>query len=129
MSILADGQRGTAHGELEHWRLIRQRSWRSKKAYIFTPARWIVRALRDWRYRIRIALTVQKLEDVQSQELRRAQEDRERLAHEYSQGYMAGWRECFDACLQAVEDEIASADDVWRMGAALTGSGTILRDN
>jgi hypothetical protein len=131
MSILADGQRGTTRREfeLEHWRLVRQRSWRSKRAYIFAPTQWIVRTLRDWRYRIRVALTLPKLEDVQSEQLRRAQEDRERLAHEYSQGYMAGWRECFDACLQAVEHEFASVDDVWRMGGALTGSRTIQRDN
>lgn len=61
--------------------------------------------------------------------LDRADEYRERLAQEYSRGYQAGWRECFGTCLQAIEDEIASADEIWRIGAVLTNSGTSQQDN
>jgi hypothetical protein len=59
----------------------------------------------------------------------RAQEDRERLAYEYSRGYQAGWRECFSTCLQVFEDEITAADELWRIGAILTDSNRTQRDN
>lgn len=58
-----------------------------------------------------------------------SQANRESLATEYSRGYMAGWRECFEQCLEAVEDEIARTDDIWRMGAALTSSKNNQREN
>ena len=61
--------------------------------------------------------------------IRHSQVDRERLAAEYYRGYMAGWRECFEQCLEAVEDEITRTDDIWQMGAALTGAKNIQRDN
>jgi hypothetical protein len=89
----------------------------------------LARVFRDLTSRLLAALKPYAPNSSKLEEIRLNQLDGERLAHEYSQGYMAGWRECFETCLQAVEDEIASADDVWRMGAALTDSGSIKRDN
>ena len=93
------------------------------------PLHWVGRMLREFRHRVNVAVTAPTIERVQVFELQRAHRDRERLAEEYSKGYMAGWRECFEACLQAVEDEITDADELWKMGAALTGSTTTQREN
>ena len=94
-----------------------------------TTLQRIVRVFRDWTSRLRGAFTTRPPRKPKSQETKLSHLDRERLAHEYSQGYMAGWRECFETCLRAVEDEIATAEDVWHMGAVLTGSRNIQRDN
>jgi len=45
--------------------------------------------------------------------MERMHEQRERLAEEYARGYLSGWRECFQTCIEAVEDEIAGADGLW----------------
>ncbi|MFZ0635894.1 MAG: hypothetical protein WA755_04560 [Candidatus Acidiferrales bacterium] len=31
--------------------------------------------------------------------------ERQRLAEEYATGYLAGWQECIDACVQALEGD------------------------
>lgn len=107
-------------------------SWASRRGLanrLTAPWGWIRRAFRELHYRFHAALTMPSLQEALAEHARQRELDRERLAHEYSRGYMAGWRECFDTCLQAVEDEIATGDDVWRMGAFLTGSNSIQRDN
>ena len=48
--------------------------------------------------------------------MQRAHRERERLAEEYARGYRAGWRECFQTCLSAVEEEIAR---VWTIPGTL----------
>jgi hypothetical protein len=93
------------------------------------PLHWIARMLREFRYRVSVAITAPRIEQDQAFQLQRTHRDRERLAEEYSKGYLAGWRECFEACLQAVEEEITDADELWKMGAALTGSTSTQREN
>jgi len=116
--------------ELAGWRLFRRRSGGStRRGSLAAPLEWLAGTVRDWALRFGVNGRFSKLENRRAAELRRAQEERERLSREYSEGYMAGWRECFETCLQAVEDEIASADDLWRMGAALTGSTNSRRNN
>ena len=46
--------------------------------------------------------------------------ERERLAEEYARVYMSGWRECFQTCMAAVEEEISHADEVWDISALFT---------
>jgi hypothetical protein len=43
-----------------------------------------------------------------------------RAADEYARGYLAGWRECFNTCLEAVEEEMAAAEIVELRGAGFT---------
>jgi len=111
------------------WRMAWYEPKRQVGVYTAMPLHWVGRMLREFRYRVNVAVTAPTIEEEQVQELQRAHRDREQLAEEYSKGYMAGWRECFEACLQAVEEEITDADEVWRMGAALTGSTTTGREN
>jgi hypothetical protein len=51
--------------------------------------------------------------------MERAQQVRQRLAEEYSRGYLAGWRQCSDACVAAVEEELAVTREIWDFGNAL----------
>jgi len=53
----------------------------------------------------------------------------QRLADEYARGYLAGWRECYRACLDVMEEEIARTDDVWEIGALLTGTPKVSQEN
>ncbi|HTS10607.1 MAG TPA: hypothetical protein VMH00_00685 [Candidatus Limnocylindrales bacterium] len=92
------------------------------------PVRWwIVRLVRNLSYRVRLAATAPTLEQVETRELELRNQRSLQLAEEYSRGYMAGWQECFETCLETVEDEIAQADDLWNLGRSLTGS--VRKDN
>jgi hypothetical protein len=112
-----------------NWRRIRKSAVRTPGGRFAGPLRRLTDFLAECRYRVRVALTVPPLASARSQQSKRTEENRVRLAHEYSEGYIAGWRECFDACLQAVEDEFASRDDAWQLGASLIGSGESRQDN
>ncbi len=90
--------------------------------YYPAPLHWLLRAVREFVYRIRAAVGSPEIECLQIFEMQRAQRDRERLADEYARGYLAGWRECFQACLAAVEGELAQSSDVWEIGALLADS-------
>jgi hypothetical protein len=39
----------------------------------------------------------------------RLHRERQVLSEQYAAGYIAGWHECFDACLEAVEEELGRA--------------------
>jgi hypothetical protein len=111
------------------WRMARYEPQHQVGVYTAMPLSWVGRMLREFRYRVNVAVTAPTLEQEKVLESQRANRDRERRAEEYSKGYMAGWHECFEACLQAVEEEITDADELWKMGAALTGSATTQREN
>jgi hypothetical protein len=77
------------------------------------PFNWVFRTRRDFGYRLQIALRAPGMEHAQVFEMQRRHRERERLADEYARGYMSGWQECFRACLDAVEDEIARVGDTF----------------
>jgi hypothetical protein len=79
--------------------------------------------------RLRIALCAPRIEHAQVFEMQRAYRDRRRLADEYARGYLAGWRECYRTCLDVMEEEIARTDDVWEIGALLTGTPKESQEN
>lgn len=81
--------------------------------YYPAPLNWVVRGLREFSYRLRIALCAPRMEQAQVFEMQRTHRERVRLAEEYANGYMAGWRECFRTCLEAVEEEIARVDETF----------------
>jgi hypothetical protein len=87
--------------------------------YYPAPLHWVLRGLRELSYRIRVALRAPRIERAQAFEMNRAHRDRQRLAEEYTRGYICGWRECYEACLDAVEDEISRTNEVWEIGDLL----------
>jgi hypothetical protein len=86
------------------WRL----AWYEPKRRIgvYSPPGFhlILRLSREVLHRIHQAITAPPLEKAEALDMARTERDRQRLADQYSQGYFAGWRECFGACLAAVED-------------------------
>ncbi|MGA9183766.1 MAG: hypothetical protein WBZ32_00600, partial [Candidatus Acidiferrales bacterium] len=99
------------------WRM----AWYEPRArtgiYYPAPAHIIARWLREISYRIRLAIGSRSIEHAELLEMQRANRERQQLADEYARGYMAGWRECFETCLTAVEEELSQGDDVWALGS------------
>jgi hypothetical protein len=111
----------------------KRRAWHEPQRHVgvYTAMllHWVARILRELHHRVTLAATAPTIEQDQAFELRRAHQARERLAEEYSKGYMAGWHECFEVCRQAVEEEVTNSDEVWKMGALLTSCVTTQREN
>ncbi|MGA3294394.1 MAG: hypothetical protein ABSE45_10485 [Candidatus Acidiferrales bacterium] len=124
-------RREVGHGGIvpRRWRMAWYEPRRRVGVYYPAPLHWVVWALREFAYRLRVALRAPRLERAEVFEMQRAYRERQRLADEYARGYLAGWRECFRECLQAVEEEITRTDDVWEMGALLSGPPDTPRDN
>ena len=105
------------------WRMAWYEPRRHVGVYYPAPLNRIMRWLREARYRMRIALGAPRIEASQFFAMQRLHQRRLRMADEYARGYMIGWRECFQACVEAIEDEMSSGNDVWEIGALLTEGG------
>ena len=81
--------------------------------YYPRPLNWLLRAVREFIYRVQLAVHAPRLECAQVFDMQRLHRERERLAVEYARGYITGWRECFRACLDVVEEEISCANGVY----------------
>jgi hypothetical protein len=93
------------------WQMAWYEPRRRIGVYYPAPLNRVFRTLREFGYRLQIALRAPGTEHAQVFELQRRHHEREHLADEYARGYMSGWHECFRVCLDAVEDEIARVDD------------------
>lgn len=71
--------------------------------YFPMPLHWLAEAAREIAWRIGIAWNAARRERHESQEMQRTFRERQRLAEEYAAGYLAGWHECLDACVEALE--------------------------
>lgn len=111
------------------WRMAWYEPRRRVGVYFPVPLHRIARAAREFSYRLRIALRVPPIERAQVFEIQRTHRDRHRLADEYARGYLAGWRECFQTCLEAVEEELVRTDDVWEIGGMLANAPKPPRKN
>jgi hypothetical protein len=87
--------------------------------YFPVPLHWALRALRELRHRLHLALRAPRIECSDVFQMQRAHRERELLAAEFARGYINGWRECFHVCLDAVEEEIERVDEAWDVGSML----------
>lgn len=124
-------RREVGHGGVipEGWRLAWYEPPRRVGVYYPAPLHWVLRGLREFSYRLRVALRAPRIERAQAFEMNRTHRERQRLADEYARGYLTGWRECYDACLDAVEEEIARASEVWDASELLTNTQKTQREN
>jgi len=115
MKLFAGLRREVGHGGAapRGWQMAWYEPKRRIGVYYPAPLNWVVRGLREFSYRLRIALCAPRMEQAQVFEMQRTHRERVRLAEEYANGYMAGWRECFRTCLEAVEEEIARVDETF----------------
>jgi hypothetical protein len=111
------------------WRMAWYLPRRRVGVYYPRPLHRVLRVAREVFHRLRMALRAPNVEGLQVFAMQRAYQDRQRLADEYARGYMEGWRECFRACLAAVDEELAISGDVWEIGALLTGAPPTQKDN
>lgn len=111
------------------WQMAWYEPRRRIGVYYPSPLHWVLRASREVFYRLSIALRSPGIECSQIFEMQRTHRDRQRMADEYARGYLLGWRECFHTCLEAVEEELTRSDDVWDIGALLTETPKLPKDN
>jgi len=111
------------------WRMAWYEPPRRIGVYYPAPLHWVLRALREFAYRVHVALRAPRIERAQAFEMNRAHRDRQLLAEEYARGYMSGWRECYGACLVAVEEEISRSNQVWEIGDLLADIPKPQREN
>jgi hypothetical protein len=119
---LFDGlRREVGHGGIvpRGWQMAWYEPRRRIGVYYPAPLNWVVRGLREFSYRLRIAVHAPRIEQAQVFEMQRTHRERQRLAEEYARGYLAGWRECFQVCLEAVEEEIARVDEAFDVSSWL----------
>lgn len=101
------------------WKFAWYEPRRRVAVYYPPPLHWLMRAAREFAYRLRVAWDAPAIERSQIFEMQRLYRERQRLAEEYSRGYLIGWHECFRACLEIVEDELTRPSDLLEIGAFL----------
>src|SRR5271155_2989912 len=89
------------------WQMAWYEPRRRMGVYYPAPLHWIARAMREAAYRLRLALRAPGMEGAQFLAMQQADRERQRMADEYARGYMAGWRECFQACVDAIQGEMS----------------------
>ncbi|MFZ0233092.1 MAG: hypothetical protein WA772_13435 [Candidatus Acidiferrales bacterium] len=121
MNTLLKLRKEVSHGGVipRGWQMAWYEPRRRIGVYFPAPLHWLARALREVAHRVRIALRSPGIELAEVFQMQRVHRDRERLAEEYARGYMVGWRECFQTCLSAVEEEISRADEDWDVSSFL----------
>jgi hypothetical protein len=124
-------RREFTHGAMipRGWQMAWYEPRRRVGVYYRPPLHWLMRTSRELLHRVRTALRSPEIECLQVFEMQRTHRERERLADEYARGYMAGWRECFQTCLTAVEEELTAPGDVWEIGAVLVDSPGSQKEN
>ena len=124
-------RREAGHGAFipRGWQMAWYEPRRRVGVYYPAPLHWILRTLREFAYRLRIAVQAPAIEHLQVVELQRSHLNRQKLADEYATGYLAGWRECYETCLHAVEEELAHDAGAWDLGALLTETPKLPRKN
>jgi hypothetical protein len=113
MNLFRSMRREVGHGGIipRGWQMAWYEPRRRLGVYYPAPLNWMLRAIRELLYRAQIAVHAPGIEHAQVFEMQRTHRERERLAEEHARGYLLGWRECFQACLEVVEDEITCATE------------------
>ncbi len=114
-------RREVSHGGVipRGWQMAWYEPRRRVGVYYPAPLHWLLRAMREIVHRVRMAVRAPGIERAEVFQMQRTHQERQRLAEEYARGYMAGWGECFQTCLSAVEEEIGRVDDGWDVGSFL----------
>ena len=72
---------------------------------------WVVRGCREVACRAGEAFRAPGLARQQAAIDERAYLEQKRLSEEYGRGYLCGWHECFEACVEAIEEEIGGLEE------------------
>src|SRR5262249_7282738 len=109
MRLLGGIRREVTHGGIvpRGWQMAWYEARRRTGVYYPRLLNWLLGALRELMYRVHLAVRAPRLECAQVFDMQRLHRERERLAVEYARGYVSGWRECFQTCLDVVDEEIS----------------------
>jgi len=121
MNSILKFRREITHGSTipRGWQFAWYEPRRRVAVYYPRPLNWLLRAARELLHRVRVACDAPSIERAQIFQMQRIHRERQRLAEEYSRGYLVGWHECFRACLEIVEDELTRPNDLLDVGAFL----------
>ncbi len=72
---------------------------------------WVVRGWREVAWHASVALRTPGLARQQAANEERAYLEKKKLSEEYARGYLCGWHECFEACVEAIEEEIGGLEE------------------
>jgi hypothetical protein len=105
------------------------RGWRvawyepKRRIAVYSPIllHWVQRFGHELAFRVHKAMAARTVEQEEIAEMQRNLGERQRLAEEYSRGYLNGWRDCMDGCLAVVEEEFARTSQFGEMGEMLWG--------
>ena len=92
------------------WRMAWYEPRRRVGVYFPAPLHLVARALREFRYRVSLAWRAPTREQRDVFDLQRVHREREKLAAEYSRGYLRGWQDCFDQWVETIE--LVTVDDL-----------------
>jgi hypothetical protein len=87
------------------WRMAWYEPQRRVAVYFPVPLHGLAAAAREILWRVGLALHAASRERHESHEMQRVFRERQCLAEEYAAGYLAGWHECLDACVEALEGD------------------------
>jgi hypothetical protein len=108
-------KRVATHGEKipAGWKMAWYEPRRRVGVYYPAPLHWVMRLLRAFVYRLKFGWSAMPQAVADVFEIQRAHREREKLATEYARGYMVGWRECFAASVELIEEEITRVDHIF----------------
>jgi hypothetical protein len=131
MNSMLKIRREVSHGGTipRGWQFAWYEPRRRVAVYYPAPLHWLMRAAREIAYRVRVAWDAPTIERSQIFQMQRMHRERQRLAEEYSRGYLIGWYECFRACLEIVEDELTHPSDLLDIGAFLVDATKLPEGN
>ncbi|MFZ0880539.1 MAG: hypothetical protein WCA98_01465 [Candidatus Acidiferrales bacterium] len=87
------------------WRMAWYEPRRRIAVYFPAGLHCVMRLAREISWRVSMAWHAKSRERHESQEIQQVFRERQRLVEEYATGYLAGWQECIDACVQALEGD------------------------
>jgi hypothetical protein len=85
------------------WRMAWYEPRRRVGVYFPAPLDRLARAWRELKWRVGVAWRAPTREEHDVFDLQRVQRERKKLASEYARGYLCGWQESFDACVEAID--------------------------
>ncbi len=93
------------------WRLAWYEPRRRVGIFFPAPLHRIARAIREFKWRMAVALRAPTRERQDVFDLQRDHREQQKLAAEFTRGYLRGWQECIEAW-----DEVSKAvsEDGWR---------------
>lgn len=84
------------------WRMAWYEPQRRVAVYFPVPLQLLMRLARELMWRLSLACNAPSREAHETCDIHRMFRERQRLAEEFAAGYLAGWHECLDACVEAM---------------------------